>query len=106
MNKLGLQIFDRVTEFIGSLHEDEQVRILEDIESIRLGDFEAVYIKTLRGPIKEFIVRRTRVIFCIENETLYALRAFTKKTMKTPRREIEMAERMYSLLLRQLGPGK
>ncbi len=106
MYKLELQVFDQVTQFLHSIPDGERFKIATELESIREGDFESAYIKTLRGPIKELIVRKRRIIFCIENNTLYVLRAFTKKSMKTPKKELDAGEHMYLLLLKQLGHNK
>jgi len=106
MNKLGLQIFDRVTEFIGSLSKQERLKTASRIDSIREGDFESVYVKMIRGPIKELIVKDSRFIFCIENNTMFVFHAFTKKTAKTPQKEIMRSEALYSLLIRQVAQNK
>ncbi len=106
MKKLGLQILSQVSVFIRSIPEDEQLKIATELESIREGDFESAYIKTLRGPIKELISRKRRIIFCIEKEVLYVLRAFTKKSAKTPKRELEVSEQIYALLRKQIGQNK
>ncbi len=106
MIKLGLQFLNQATNFIHSLPEGDQLKIAMEIESMRQGDFESAYIKTLRGPIKELISRKNRIIFCLEGSTLYILRGFTKKSMKTPRRELEASERIYSLLMEQLRQNK
>lgn len=103
---LNFLSFDSVTEFIHSLPTDEQLKIGAAIDSMKERDFDSVYVKTLKGPIKELIVKSRRFIFCIENNTIYFLRAFTKKSAKTPKREIKMAERMYKLLLKQLQTNK
>lgn len=95
-------IFKNVAGFIHSFPTDEQLKIGAAIDLMKEGDFGYVYVKTLKGPIKELIVKNRRFIFCIENNIIYFLRAFTKKSAKTPKKEIEMAERIYKLLLQRL----
>ena len=106
MNHLSLQVFDKVAQFLRSLPDKEQLKIVSSIQSVLEGDFETVFIKTLRGPIKELIIRRTRILFCVENKTLYVLHAFVKKTMRTPKRDLDYVERLFSRLLREIGPNK
>lgn len=62
------------------------------------GAFHSVYIKTLRGPIKELIVKQYRMLFFTLGYTIYFVRVFRKKSKKTPRKEIEYAERIYKLI--------
>ncbi|MEK7609951.1 MAG: type II toxin-antitoxin system RelE/ParE family toxin [Patescibacteria group bacterium] len=95
---LNISWFERVTEFINSLPEAERLKIGKVVEAIQAGEFESLHIKTIKGPIKELIVHKTRILFCIEKSTLYYLNAFTKKSAKTPRSEIRFAEYIYRLL--------
>jgi phage-related protein len=99
---LHLSVFTKVTEFIHSLPDEEQAKIASRIDSVRDRDFESAYVKMIRGPIKELIVKDRRIIFCIERDTMYVFHAFTKKTAKTPLKEIARSEHLYALLLRQL----
>lgn len=69
---------------------------------MKKGDFTSVYIKTLQGPLRELIVMRYRLIFCIEGKVIYFLRAFMKKSAKTPKREIDSAQKMHKLLISYL----
>lgn len=91
--------FDRVVMFINSLSETEQLKIGKAMEAIRIGEFESLHIKTLRGPIKELIVHKSRILFCVENSTVYYLNAFTKKSAKTPRKEKKIAEKNRLLIM-------
>ncbi|MFA6404642.1 MAG: type II toxin-antitoxin system RelE/ParE family toxin [Candidatus Paceibacterota bacterium] len=104
MRRLVLQVLSRVTAFVHELSSADQIKIAVDIESLCDRDFETVYIKTLRGPIKELIVKRVRIIFCVYGNTLYILHAFFKKSTKTPSKEIKIAEHLHGLLMKQLGP--
>lgn len=103
---LNFLSFDSVTKFIHSLSADEQLKIGAAIDAMKERNFDSVYVKTLKGPIRELIVKSRRFIFRIESNTIYFLRAFTKKSSKTLKREIKMAERIYKLLLRQLQTNK
>lgn len=60
------------------------------------------YIKKLHGTeLWELRPRSERVIYCmIEGNTVYLLHAFTKKSQKTPKKEIDTAMIRYKQLLR------
>jgi phage-related protein len=96
---LHLFTFEHAHSFMDALSESEQLKIAKAVAALRTQDFGSIHVKTIRGPIKELIVRKSRILFCIENETLYLLNAFSKKSVKTPRNEIEIAENIYRLLI-------
>jgi phage-related protein len=96
---LHLFTFERANVFIDALSESDQFKIAKAISALRTQDFESIRVKTIRGHIKELIVRKSRILFCIENDTLYLLNAFSKKSAKTPRNEIGIAENIYKLLI-------
>ena len=77
----------------------ERAKILSDIETMKKGDWSSLYVKTLKGPLRELIVKRYRIVFFINENVLYFVRAFQKKTAKTPREEIEQAEQIYKLFI-------
>lgn len=58
----------------------------------------AHYIKVLEDGICEFRVtlpnKEARLLFYIEDSTVYLMNCFIKKTQKTPRREIEKAKKI------------
>ena len=86
----------------GVLDFKHRSKILGAINFIQNGEFESVEVKTLKGPIKEFKVDRYRFLFCIEGSAIYILRGFIKKSDKTPRNEIEMAEKMHIMIINHL----
>ena len=86
-----------VTDFLRELPSKDRSNIEGDVEVMRSGDLHSPRIKTLRGPIKELIVKEYRLLFFIHEHFIYFVRAFRKKSMKTPRKEIEYAERIYKL---------
>ena len=103
MTRLNLSVFSKVTKYINALPNGEQPKIASHINSVREKDFESAYVKMIRGPIKELIIRDRRIIFCIEQDTMYLLHAFTKKTAKTPQKDIAISEKLYDLLIKQLA---
>lgn len=92
-------VLDSVNDFISELPRVERAKVFSDIETMRNGDWNSLYIKTLKGPLRELIVKQNRIIFFINENTLYFIRAFQKKTAKTPPHEIEQAERVYKLFM-------
>ncbi len=93
-------VLDSVNDFLNKLPRVERAKIFSDIDKMRSGDWSSLYIKTLKGPIRELIVKQNRIIFFINENVLYFIRAFRKKTAKTPPHEIEQAERIYNLIMR------
>jgi len=84
--------FNSVTKFIHSLPDKERLKIAAAIRTLSRNNFISLHVKTLRGPMKELIVKKRRIIFFTKENTIYFIRAFTKRTAKTPKREIEYAE--------------
>lgn len=87
-----------IETFISNLSSDDQDKISGTVEMLRNKRLDSIYIKQLRGNIKELKVRKYRLIFFIHKETVYFLRIFIKKTNKTPKNEIDMAEKYYKLI--------
>lgn len=87
-----------VTDFLRELPSKDRSNIEGDVDVMRSGDLHSPRIKTLRGPIKELIVKEYRILFFIHEHVIYFVRAFRKKSAKTPPREIEYAERVYKLI--------
>ncbi len=92
-------VLDSVNEFLRELSRVERGKIFSDIETMRTGDWSSLYVKTLKGPLRELIVKQYRIIFFINENVLYFIRAFQKKTAKTPPQEIERAEQIYKLFM-------
>ncbi|PIQ68997.1 MAG: hypothetical protein COV91_01220 [Candidatus Taylorbacteria bacterium CG11_big_fil_rev_8_21_14_0_20_46_11] len=86
-----------VTNFLHQLPQKDCAKIEKNVRVMREGDLLSPRTKTLRGPIKELIVKEYRLLFFIHEHTIYFVRAFRKKSMKTPPKEIEYAERIYKL---------
>lgn len=76
----------------------DQAIVAVQIEYMCLGDFESVRTKQLRGPIRELISGHHRLTYFGLDSMLYFVRGFRKKTAKTPREEIDYAEKIYKML--------
>ncbi|HEY4506396.1 MAG TPA: type II toxin-antitoxin system RelE/ParE family toxin [Candidatus Paceibacterota bacterium] len=89
---------DPVKKFIGTLSLESQAKIAASISIMQAGNFELIRTKTLQGKIKELVVRNHRIIFFIKDGTIYFVSGFIKKSSKTPKREIDYAQKIYKLL--------
>ena len=92
---MEVRILEDVREFIERLKQDDSAKILAHLKSIEENLTEGLIIKTLKGRIKEIIVRQYRVIFFNIGATAYVVDAFKKQSQKTPKRIIENAEKIY-----------
>ncbi len=52
----------------------------------------------LRGPVRELIVGHQRLTYFGLDSVLYFVRGFRKKTAKTPKSQIDYAEKVYKLM--------
>jgi phage-related protein len=95
-----------VREFIAGLDRKAQARFDWAIEQLRLRNVHAgePLVRHLTGKLWE--LRREsdsnlyRLIYCFDgSRRIVFLHGFQKKTQKTPRREIEVAERRLRILL-------
>lgn len=94
VNKLTISFFSSASDFIESLPDIDKAKVLAAIKTMETS-FDGLYIKPLRGPIKELIVRKYRIIFFLKKNIIYIVTGFTKKSQKTPQKEIENAENIY-----------
>ena len=95
MNKRYLEA---AKEYIAGLGVAEQGTIDADIKALCSGEFDGVHTKQLRGSIRELIVGHHRLTYFVLGDTFYFIRGFRKKTAKTPKSEIEYAEKVYKML--------
>jgi len=82
-------------EYLDGLGEADRGTLAADIDAMRAGDLATPYTKRLRGPIRELISGHHRLTYFVSGRVIYFVRGFRKKSAKTPRREIEYAERIY-----------
>lgn len=59
---------------------------------------EGIHTKQLKGPIRELISGHHRITYFRLKDTFYFIRGFRKKSAKTPRREVEYAEKIFKLM--------
>ena len=72
------------------------------ILALREREYDEVQIKKLRGPIHELKLKKHRFIFFELESCIYFTNAFMKKTMKTPKLEIEYALAVYTKISNRL----
>lgn len=92
-----VQFFDEALDFIEKLPEADRAKVLAHIKIMET-DFDVVYTKLLKTPIRELIVKRYRLLFFIKKNTVYFVSGFMKKSQKTPAQEIRNAENVYKML--------
>ncbi|MEK7128706.1 MAG: type II toxin-antitoxin system RelE/ParE family toxin [Patescibacteria group bacterium] len=97
-NEFRIILLRDIETFISYLSPEDQDKISGAIRALRNKKFDSIYIKQLRGDIKELRVKKIRLIFFIHKETVYFVRILIKKTNKTPKNEIDMAEKNYKLI--------
>lgn len=95
---LAMIFRDEVNDFIADLPTEIRQKLAVATIALSEGIFEQVFIKQLRGPIKEAKVQRYRLVFFTHQDSIYFIRIFIKKTNKTPIKEIEFAEKYYKLI--------
>lgn len=96
----NIQLFGDVTDFINNLPDNISAKILAHLKSLEMNLTEALAIKTLKGKIKELIVKQYRIVFFQENGIIYVVDIFKKQSRKTPKGIIERAEEIYRILNR------
>lgn len=98
-NKYFALFFDDVRNFIKILPNEDQGKINATVVIMESGDFESIYIKTLKTPIKELIIKKYRLVFFIHKNIIYFIGMFIKKSTKTSRKESENAEKIYKTII-------
>jgi phage-related protein len=92
-------VFSDTEDFIRFIPEPTKSRVSSAFDEMSLNDFDSLQVKTLRGKVKELIIKRYRFTFFIEAGTIYVVRGFIKKSKKTPIEEIKYAEKQYRDIL-------
>lgn len=97
VTKFEVQFFNEAIDFIEKLPEVDKAKILASIKIMET-DFDTVYSKLLRSPIRELVVKKYRLLFFIKKNVIYFVRGFIKRSQKTPIREIDKAEDVYKMM--------
>ena len=86
--------------YIDALPANRYSAIVADFEDMKIGRFDRVRTKQLRGEIRELISGRHRISYFSLGSALYFVRGFPKKSAKTPKNEIEYAEQILKMIKR------
>lgn len=89
---------NRIESFLDTLTPGVRGQVRANFDSLGNGDFRSPYTKKLKGVVRELVVGDYRFVFFIKGSIIYFTSAFRKKTAKTPKKEIELAEKYYKLL--------
>lgn len=92
---MNIQILDDVRDFLNTISREDDAKIAAHLKSLEIGQTEGLIIKSLKGKIKELIVKQYRIVFFRIGTSGYVVDAFRKKSQKTPKRIIERAEKIY-----------
>lgn len=97
MNKFNIKFFDEALNFFEQIPETDRVKVSASIKMMET-DFDVVYTKLLKSPIRELIIKKYRLFFFIKKDTIYFVPGFIKKTQKTPPQEIQRAWNVYKMM--------
>ena len=92
-----------VRDWLKKLPIDERQEIGSDIQAVQFGwPLGLPLVRHLQGDLWEvrsrFPTRIARVIFAVEDGTIYLLHGFIKTTQKTPAEDLKLAEKRWKLL--------
>lgn len=97
MKKFDIEFFNEALGFLGDIPEADRAKVLANIKVMET-DFDIVYTKLLKSPVRELIVKKYRLLFFIKKNVIYFVSGFVKKTQKTPTQEIQKAENVYKMM--------
>jgi len=89
---------DEVGEFIHGLPKNLRQKFAVATLALSEGCFDSIYIKQIKKEIKEVRIQKYRLLFFTYRDSIYFIRIFIKKTNRTPRKEVELAEKYYKLI--------
>ncbi len=93
-----IKFLESVKVFLGDMPEADRAKTAAAITVMSEGKFDLISTKVLKSPIRELIIKKYRFIFFIEGNLIHFIHSFIKKTAKTPRKEIEYAEKIYKII--------
>ena len=99
MQEYTTLFFDSVKEMLASMSEIDRAKVAVALSAMREGNFQVAETKLLKTPIRELKIKKYRFIFFIRGQFIYFLHAFIKQSSKTPKREIDYAERLYKKVI-------
>ena len=94
---------DSVNKMIADIPEADRAKIAAAVTVVSEGRFNLVYIKPFRGKLRELIVKKYRFIFFIHESFLYFIHSFVKKSNKTPKKEIDRAQKTRQIIMKKIN---
>lgn len=79
--------------------EVDRAKVASAIVAMREGNFQVIETKILKTPIRELKVKEYRFVFFVHGEIIYFIHTFIKQSAKTPKKEIDYAEKIYKKLI-------
>lgn len=98
---LNIQILDKVEVFLSSVPSRDRAKILATVTMMEAGTAKAVITRQISGSIRELKVKQYRILYFQHEHSLYFVGGFTKKSQKTPLREIEKARQIQKLIIKK-----
>ena len=92
---------ERAKKYMDGIPATDKGTVLKDIECLVVNETDSIYIKQLRGSIRELIVGHHRITYFKLKNALYFVSGFRKKSAKTPKQEIEYAQKTLNYLKSQ-----
>lgn len=106
INLIKVRLLPEANEFIHALPHDAYLKVDNNIQKVRQGMINAELFKKLTKNIWEFrtlynkqYIRLLAFFDVDEHSLIVATHGFVKKTSKTPKREIEHAERIRKIYI-------
>lgn len=94
-----MRILNDVSDFLDEISGEDAAKIAAHLKSLEENRTEGLRVKTLKGRIKELIVKQYRVVCFKIGAMWFVVDVFKKQSKKTPRRVIERAEKIYQGVL-------
>jgi len=98
---LTIQILDKVKAFLDSVPSQDHAKITAAITIMKTGPAEVVVTRQISGSIRELKVKQYRVLYFQHERSIYFVGGFTKKSQKTPLREIENAKQIQKIVIQK-----
>lgn len=92
-----------INDYLLSLEKPTYSKVLKQIKLLEILGYKLTmpYSNPISRNLFELRIRgkqEIRIFYCFFHRKIYLLHAFVKKTQKTPRREIDIAQKRISLL--------
>ncbi|MEJ0053882.1 MAG: type II toxin-antitoxin system RelE/ParE family toxin [bacterium] len=97
-DRYDVYFLEAARTYVEGLAAGEQGAIAADIDAMRAGELQIPNTKQLRRAVRELISGHHRITYVLIANSIYFIRGFRKKTDKTPKAEIEYAEKIWKQL--------